>query len=329
MPVRQHPLPRHHAGSEAVTTLAAGRAHGTDGAAVAAATVDAASHASAPMTSATWDTAALERVLGGIEPALQVRVTAETGSTNTDLLDLARADAPGLARPRLLVAEQQVQGRGRQGRVWQSARGASLTFSLALPLAPRDWSGLSLAVGVALAEALEPADPARPARVGLKWPNDLWLRDAAPATAPGRKLGGILIETVACAGERVCVVGVGLNLLPQPVTQLGSGFACLHELEPGIASGPLALARMAPALLRALRHFERDGLEPFAARYAARDVLRGRPVRTTLAALPGGRAEGVDASGALRVRDAQDALHLVHAGDVSIRLETDLAGREG
>jgi BirA family biotin operon repressor/biotin-[acetyl-CoA-carboxylase] ligase len=281
------------------------------------------------MTGPGWDAASLEQVLDGIEPALQVRVVAETGSTNTDLLDLARADAPGPPRPRLLVAEQQLQGRGRQGRVWQSERGASLTFSLALPLAPGDWSGLSLAVGVALAEALDPTDPVRALRIGLKWPNDLWLLDATPAAAPGRKLGGILIETVACAGERVCVVGVGLNLQPQPVTQLGSGFACLHELAPGIASGPLALACMAPALLRALRHFERDGLEPFAARYAARDVLRGRPVRTTLAALPGGHAEGVDASGALRVRDAQGVVHLVHAGDVSIRLESGPADREG
>jgi BirA family biotin operon repressor/biotin-[acetyl-CoA-carboxylase] ligase len=329
MPVRQHPLPRHDAGPEAVTTPAAGRARGTDAVAVEAAARDAAPRAWAPMSNATWDIAGLQQILVGIEPALQVRLVAETGSTNTDLLELARADAPGPARPRLLVAEQQLQGRGRQGRAWQSARGASLTFSLALPLAPGDWSGLSLAVGVALAEALDPANPARPARIGLKWPNDLWLRDPGSAIGLGRKLGGILIETVACAGERVCVVGVGLNLRPQPVVQLASGFACLHELEPGLASAPMALARIAPALLRALRHFERDGLQPFAAAYAARDVLHGCLVRTTLAALPGGRAEGVDGSGALRVRDAQGGLHLVHAGDVSIRLDAGPAAREG
>lgn len=307
----------------------AGRTTETGDAEVAAAACAPAPHASAQMNGGTWDTAGLRRILGGIEPALQVCLVAETGSTNTDLLTLARADAPGPALPRLLVAEQQFQGRGRQGRTWQSARGASLTFSLALPLAPADWSGLSLAVGVALAEALDPANPARPARIGLKWPNDLWLRDPGSAIGAGRKLGGILIETVACGAQRVCVVGVGLNLAPQALTELSSGFACLHELEPALASAPMVLARIAPALLRALRHFERDGLQPFAAAYAARDVLHGCLVRTTLAALPGGRAEGVDGSGALRVRDAQGGLHLVHAGDVSIRLDASPAAREG
>ena len=65
----------------------------------------------------------------------------------------------GDTQPCLLVAEHQTLGRGRQGRSWLAHAGASLTFSLGLPLAPRDWSGLSLAVGVALADALEAPEP--------------------------------------------------------------------------------------------------------------------------------------------------------------------------
>src|SRR4051812_25393713 len=84
--------------------------------------------------------------------------------------------------PVLLVAERQTSGRGRLGRGWRSAPGESLTFSLGLKLGPADWSGLSLAVGVSLAETLHP-------RIQLKWPNDLWVGD--------RKLGGILIETAS------------------------------------------------------------------------------------------------------------------------------------
>jgi BirA family biotin operon repressor/biotin-[acetyl-CoA-carboxylase] ligase len=79
--------------------------------------------------------AELQDRLCQIEPGLKLEVVAEIGSTNTALVEQARTDAPGPAVPRLLVAEQQTQGRGRQGRAWQSARGASLTFSLALPLA--------------------------------------------------------------------------------------------------------------------------------------------------------------------------------------------------
>ena len=116
-------------------------------------------------------------------------------------------------QPCLLVAEEQTRGRGRLGRGWIASAGASLTFSLALPLAPEEWSGLSLAVGLALAEALDPmVQPGAPPRIGLKWPNDLWLVDGP---GRGRKLGGILIETVSVGHRRMCVLGVGLNVLPQ------------------------------------------------------------------------------------------------------------------
>ena len=292
MPVRQQALPRHDAGAQALNAVA------------------------------TWPVAALQERLRQLEPGLELQVVAEIGSTNTALVERARADAPGPAVPRLLVAEQQTQGRGRQGRAWQSARGASLTFSLALPLAPADWSGLSLAVGVALAEALEPLPPGTPPRLALKWPNDLWLRDDAPSAAPGRNLGVVLIETVACGAQRVGVVGVGLNLRPQSFSGLASGYASLDELAgPAGALGdsPGVLAVVAPALLAALRRFEREGLAPFAATYAARDLLRGRTVSTTQPGLPEGRAEGVDTSGALWVVDAAGRRQAVHAGEVSIR----------
>ena len=97
----------------------------------------------------------------------------------------------GQLDPILLVAERQTAGRGRLGRTWVSAASsgqepiASLTFSLGIALEPQDWSGLSLAVGLSLAQSLHPA-------LQLKWPNDVWWKD--------RKLAGILIET-ASVGE--------------------------------------------------------------------------------------------------------------------------------
>jgi BirA family biotin operon repressor/biotin-[acetyl-CoA-carboxylase] ligase len=262
-------------------------------------------------------------------PGLSVEVVRQADSTNTRLLERARggqdlrggADAtvPGRAggrravdtQPCLYVAEQQTQGRGRMGRSWLSSPGASLTFSLALPLVPADWSGLSLAVGLALADALEPGGAGR---VGLKWPNDLWLLDA-PHT--GRKLGGILIETVAVGGQRLCVVGVGLNVLPLPMPDLSQGYACVQELDPA-ASAPAVLAQVAPSLVQVLKVFESSGFAPLAARYGRRDVLLGQPVSTTLPAVPEGVAEGVDAQGALQVRAG--ALHAVASGEVSVRL---------
>lgn len=260
----------------------------------------------------TFDARSLALALQPLLPGLQVQVLATVDSTNTRLVERMRQPE---AAPCLLVAEQQTQGRGRQGRSWQSAVGDSLTFSLGLPLAPADWAGLSLAIGVALAEAIEPLAADQAQRLQIKWPNDLWLADS-----PGRwrKLGGILIETVGRGGERICVVGVGLNVRPRlDVQGLSSGYACVQELQPTLDAADL-LAGVAPALLAALQTFERAGLAPFAAQFARRDLLRGQLVDTTLADVPHGVAEGVDAQGALRVRHGAGTV-AVSSGEVSVR----------
>ncbi len=263
-----------------------------------------------------WNAEALAQALQAWAPGIGVEVCAELDSTSSVLL----ADAVDERRPRLLVAERQTAGRGRNGRPWQSAPRASLTFSLALQMAPVDWSGLSLAVGVAVAQALEP-DAAAP-RLVLKWPNDLWLRDDAMATG-GRKLGGILIETRGAGPVRRAVIGIGLNVraADHDAAQLSHGYACLGELRDttiGELAAPLVLARIAPALLQATAAFDRDGFGPFAGAFARRDLLRGRGVSTSLPDCPQGTALGVDAQGALRVHDGRRE-HRVVGGEVSVR----------
>jgi BirA family biotin operon repressor/biotin-[acetyl-CoA-carboxylase] ligase len=303
----------------------------------------------------SWGTEALWHRLKKVLPGLSIEVIERTDSTNSELLARARV-RPDLqpeaeaalvhrrverggfgrravdAQPCLLVAEQQTGGRGRQGRTWMSERGASLTFSLGLPLAPADWSGLSLAVGVALADALEPPTAARP-RLRLKWPNDLWIVEAEPhdgddGSPIGRKLGGILIETVGAGGgqeaRRHAVVGVGLNVSPLGPAEghgewLGS-YGCLRELDDAFTPA-LALARVAEPLALALLDFEQHGFAPFAARFAHRDLLAGRRVRTTSRDAPDGVAIGVTGQGALRVQTADLGVVELSAGEVSVRPE--------
>ena len=292
-----------------------------------------------------WGAETLWRQLVPLLPGLSVEVLPRVLSTNTSLLERARA-APDVLdntgadsadvvvrrsvesgafgrravdlQPCLLVAEHQSAGRGRQGRPWQSVPGASLTFSLGLPLAATDWSGLSLAVGVALCEALEPANSDGP-QIGLKWPNDLWLMDGPLHGAEtGRKLGGILIETVASGTQRLVIIGIGLNVLPFDAVEANTGFASLHELD-AAATAPTVLAKIALPLVRALQQFERDGFAAFAERFAARDLLRGRTVRTTSAEVPEGIARGVSLQGALLVQSAS-GIASVASGEVSVRL---------
>lgn len=323
-----------------------------------------------PATHLQWRAEALWRQLEPHLPDLSVEVLARAESTNTLLLERARQgggrrDAPvttpgeleamrsrgrdisplgsdsgpfgrraGDTQPTLLVAEHQTLGRGRQGRAWQASPGASLTFSLSLPLAPRDWSGLSLAVGVTLADALEPPEPGRAPRLQLKWPNDLWLVDVPATSTLGRKLGGVLIETVAVGKQRMVVVGIGLNiaaLAAGPALELSSGFASLQELSPA-ASAPQALHSIALPLVKALRQFEREGFAGFAPAYARRDLLRGQRASTqdpghSGAALEG-RVEGVSGGGALLLR-VGTSLHLVSSGEVSVRLVADEPGKAG
>ena len=287
------------------------------------------SDAPAPGNRLRWDADALWGALQPLLPDVSIEIVARTDSTNTRLVERARSSggrrdlaaddrAPygrraGDTAPCLLVAEYQGAGRGRLGREWRGAAAASLTFSLSLPLAPRDWSGLSLAVGVALADALD-ATPGAP-RIGLKWPNDLWLLDGP---GRGRKLGGILIETVPVAQQRMCVVGIGLNVLPQPAEGLAHGYACLQELDAD-AGAPKALHAVAAPLVRALRRFEAEGFAPFAAAWARRDLLAGQPVTTTGEPPLQGTADGVDERGALRVV-ADGTVHALSSGEISVRL---------
>jgi BirA family transcriptional regulator, biotin operon repressor / biotin---[acetyl-CoA-carboxylase] ligase len=177
-------------------------------------------------------------------------------------------------------------------------------------------------VGVAIADALDPP-AATPPRIGLKWPNDLWLLDGSEGV--GRKLGGILIETISVGAARMCVVGVGLNVSPQAVAPealagLTHGCACLQELDP-TASAPAALQRVAPALVHALKRFEAGGFAPLVSAYARRDLLQGRSVVVSGNEPLRGTAGGVDGNGALLLHAEGGApAERIVSGEVSVRL---------
>ena len=231
-------------------------------------------------------------------------------STNTELMRRFKA---GQSEPTLLVAEQQSAGRGRLGRQWEGRRGDSLTFSLGLPLAPVDWSGLSLAVGVSLAESLDPASELQH-RIALKWPNDLWLVQKNAE----RKLAGILVETAISGGQRYVVIGVGINVRAIEMLPLGKPAiapGCLQELQPG-ADVASTLERVLLPLVHAVQAFEAFGFAPFQARFARRDVLAGRQVALSDGTL--GQAHGVTQTGALLVHTSA-GMKEITSSEVSVR----------
>lgn len=279
-----------------------------------------------------WPAEAVWEAVSPLLPGFTVEVLPTVDSTNTELMRRARA---GQCEPTLLVAEQQTAGRGRLGRVWHSDVGASLMMSLGLPLAPKDWSGLSLAVGVSVAESLQPVLPplgaGQPARVGLKWPNDLWLGGGSGAGGD-RKLGGILVETASFVAPqaaapqagpshssnstaRYVVVGIGINVLPRSPEGMSMPPGSLQDVEPGL-DAPAALLRILPPLVAMLQAFEGYGFAPMQPRFAARDVLQGRAV--TLSDGHTGTAHGVGDDGALLVHTA-GGMQAITSSEISVR----------
>jgi BirA family biotin operon repressor/biotin-[acetyl-CoA-carboxylase] ligase len=235
-----------------------------------------------------------------------LRVVPVTGSTNDDVVELARAGAPeGL----VLVAEEQTGGRGRLDRGWRSPARAGLTFSVLLrppptvPVHRRTW--LPLLAGLAVQQAVERLGEV-PAR--LKWPNDVLLGDDRT------KLAGILVQ----ADGGAVVVGVGLNVSTRPA-----------ELPPGGTSLAVEAAQCTdrdPLLRAVLRQLGRRYAEwcvgggdpgPTRTAYEAVCDTLGRAVRVLLpdGTELTGTATGLDAAGRL-VLHTPAGTHAVSAGDV-------------
>ena len=236
-------------------------------------------------------------------------VLAEVDSTNRYLMEGEGITAPGA---HACVAEAQTAGRGRRGRGWVSPPGGNLYLSIAceLGLEVQALLGMSVAMGVAAARALESLDVDG---VALKWPNDILLA--------GRKLGGILVETSRAAGGAWRVVtGVGINVdmpdgagteIDQPWTDLAS------------AGAPPERNRLAAALiaemLAAQAQFAASGLEAFQGDWNRLDALRDRAVELLAGnARRAGVARGVDGQGALLL-DVGGRCERVLSGDVSLR----------
>ncbi len=274
-----------------------------------------------------WPLEAIWEVINGFTPALE-GFTAEAlpsiDSTNSELMRRFKG-APGIApkpEPTLLVAETQTAGRGRLGRNWYSQRGGSLTFSLGMALEPLDWSGLSLVVGISIAESLDQgerlvAGQRMTPNILLKWPNDLWIGK------PGlqSKLGGILVETATLDGHRYVVIGVGINIggcinidgATRSTAGIPPGY--LQDLFPDL-DAPAALLRIVPKLVQNIQAFAQFGFAPFQARFARRDVLSGRAV--LLSDGLQGTAHGVSENGALLVHTSA-GMKEITSSEVSVR----------
>jgi BirA family transcriptional regulator, biotin operon repressor / biotin---[acetyl-CoA-carboxylase] ligase len=263
--------------------------------------------------------------------AWTIDIVDETGSTNADLMEQLRAQPREVAHrePVVRVAYSQTAGRGRRGRAWLAEPGNALLMSVGCVLKRpiEGLSGLSLAIGTAVLDALAHLPLSPSARPALKWPNDVLLDDG--------KLAGILIETAWNApGATAVVIGIGMNLhgADRLAAQVDDANRQAAANVPG--TSPAALARAWPdanltdalaALLNALdatlARFESEGFRPFRQRWSDAHAYAGREV----ALLDQGQevvrgiAAGVDERGQLLI-ETPDGPRAVATGELSLRL---------
>jgi BirA family biotin operon repressor/biotin-[acetyl-CoA-carboxylase] ligase len=209
----------------------------------------------------------------------KVVVFGEVGSTMDVANELANQGAPaGL----LVLADKQIAGRGRAGRRWDSRPGDGIWLTLLERINdPTGLDVLSLRIGIRVARAL---DRFADARIGLKWPNDLYL--------PAGKLGGILVES-RWRGPRPewTAIGIGINVK-------AVGFPGGAALGPAVDRLEI-LGEVVPAVRAAAAargHLSDSEL----AEYAARDLARGRHCREPVS----GRVTGIASDGALLIETA-------------------------
>ncbi len=231
-------------------------------------------------------------------------------STNSELM---RRLHDGAEIGSVLLAEHQTAGRGRRGKGWVSPFGSSLYLSLLwrFPGGPMTLSGLSIVVGIAVAETVREYGLVD---VQLKWPNDIYLQ--------GRKLGGVLIDLEGEAeGPTSVVIGIGLNVeisqqSGQTIDQPWISLAEQMSLSPSRNQLAAALLnRLVPLLDR----FQQGGMVPFIGEWDNLDRIRNHPVTLQLGEKTvHGVARGVDHMGALQV-ETNGVIQRYFSGDVSVR----------
>lgn len=255
------------------------------------------------------DPVLLKSRLGHLAGRFDVDALAECDSTSSELMRRADRGAPAGT---VIVTDRQSAGRGRRGRSWLSSPESSLTFSVLWRFAGNAarLSGLSLAVGVALARALESLGAPG---VRLKWPNDVLL----DVDGEFAKLAGILIELSSDRRGTQAIIGIGLNLaapteaLPQPVAGLADAGVTVDRH--GVLAAILA------ELAGVLDSFAADGFPGLQAAWQGYHAWQGQPVHIlgeeqTLS----GICLGVDTDGSLLL-DTGERVERIFSGDVSLR----------
>lgn len=250
-----------------------------------------------------------EKIEQAVSGQAQVILTSETDSTNEDVKRAFRASSG--TQPILASTEKQTIGRGRRGRVWHSpyAQNIYLSLGLKLDVAISELSGLSIVVGLAVADLLK----AQGLPVQLKWPNDIYLE--------GKKLGGILVELEG-AFEPPCnvIIGLGLNVnMPRQSQDIDQPWQSLSEFQGQVIDRSELVIKLFNQLMTYTKQFCEQGMDEFVTKWPSYDLYHQQSVQLISGEqVQAGINMGINHQGGLVMQVGSELQHF-NGGEISLR----------
>lgn len=247
----------------------------------------------------------LDAALIGEDSPVPVSVLRTVDSTNTEA---RRRLLDGEPMPQAILAEEQTAGRGRMGRSFYSPDGTGIYLTLCFSVRENDPLFLTTAAAVAVHRAIRNVTGIA---LAIKWVNDLYHR--------GRKVSGILAESLTIGDGRYVILGVGVNLYTTEFPEE------LRDVAGGLSNAATGLRnRLAKALLRELSLLmgEIDSEEYMKLYREYSMVLGERVVYIENGKAYEGVVTSIDERGRLTVKQTDGREKILASGEITLRLNS-------
>ena len=244
-----------------------------------------------------------------LDSNIEIFVSQSTGSTNDDAKNFLLEQSSLLS---IHTSEQQIAGKGRNGKKWISPKGKNIYLSIGWlsNLKYSQLDGLSLAIGTILASSLNELTKNQ---VGIKWPNDLLIEK--------KKISGILIETIDLKNQLGVVIGIGINvhMSEEEGKEIDQSWISLDKLTESINDRNEVIGDIVNKIFKLTSLFTEKGFKPYKSDYESFDVLIGKKCSVNIEGIyKTVDVLGVNDKGEMLVKDGSENFTLRY-GEVSIR----------
>ncbi len=244
-----------------------------------------------------------------LDSRIEIFVSQSTGSTNDDAKNVLSEQSSLLS---IQTSEQQIAGKGRNGKKWISPKGKNIYLSIGWlsNLKYSELDGLSLAIGTILASTLNKFTQNQ---VGIKWPNDLLIEK--------KKIAGVLIETIDINNQVGVVIGIGINvhMSKEEGKEIDQSWISLDQVTDSINDRNAIIGDIVNKVFQLTTVFTDEGFKPYKLDYESLDILKGKKcivnIKGTYKTVD---VLGVNNKGEMLVKDGSENLTLRY-GEVSIR----------